>query len=274
MPEGEKSIEKTEEEKSSVIDTEEGGVAVSIEEETPEKVIEKKEEEKKPEHKQDPLTNKVYAHDRILSNVQRSIEELKELMLSNSPSPQISQKQEVELGELDKLAEKDWKAAVGKIAETRTREILNAEQKKMEQAQSVQIEAQVMEKNSQTVLSRHPELEDVSTEKSQIFQDILSKNPRWRTSLEGPLLTMYEMENELRRRGYDIDGVIKEKVETEKRRIMNASASALPASRSVSATGKIVLTREQKEFCDQNDVSYEEYARTLKKSGDKGGIEI
>ena len=275
MPEDEKSNEEKEEGKSSIIDTEDGGVAVSIEEETtPEKAVEKKEEEKKPERKQDPITNKVYAHDRILANVQKSIEELKEMMLINSPSSAISQKQEVELGEIDKLAEKDWKAAVGKIAEARTREILATEQTKIEQTKSIQEEAQIMERNSQSVLGRHPELEDVSSEKSQVFQDILNKNPRWRTSPEGPLLTMYEMENELRKRGYDIDGIIKEKIETEKRRVVSASATSLPPSRATSLTGKIVLTREQKEFCDQNGISYEEYARTLKKSGDKGGIEI
>ena len=131
-----------------------------------------------------------------------------------------------------------------------------------------------MEKNSQEVISRHPELEDTASEKTQIFQDILNNNPRWRSSPDGPLLTMYGMERELRKRGYDVEGTIKEKVENEKERVVRATATSLSASRATTTGNKIVLTREQKEFCDQNGVSYEDYARTLKKSGDKGGIEI
>mgnify|MGYP001578112338 FL=1 len=273
MPEEKTAEEKLEEENSKITETAEGGVEVSVEEEIPkeEVVQEKKEEEKKPV-KQDPLTNKVYAHDRILANVQKSIEELKNIMLQSSST--ITQEQEIKLDELDKLAQTDWKAAVGKIAETRTREILNAEKVQIEQVKGQEEIAQLMEKNSQAVLSRHSELEDATSEISQIFQSILNNNPRWRTSPDGPLLTMYEMENELRKRGYDVDGSIKTKVEAETERITRVTSSTLPASRPTTSGNKIVLTREQREFCDQNGVKYEDYARTLKKSGDKEGVTI
>jgi len=273
MPEEKTAEEKLEEENSKITETTEGGVEVSVEEENPENIIvqEKKEEAKKPV-RQDPLTNKVYAHDRILASVQRSIEELKNIMLQSSSA--ITTEQEVKLDELDKLAQTDWKAAVGKIAETRVKEIINAERVQIEQARGQTEVAQLMEKNSQLVLSRHSELEDATSEKAQIFQDILNNNPRWRTSPDGPLLTMYEMESELRKRGYDVDGSIKTKVEAETERITRVTGSTLPASRATTSGNKIVLTREQREFCDQNGVKYEDYARTLKKSGDKEGVTI
>lgn len=273
-PEVEKTAEeKLEEENSKITETQDGGVEVSVEEEAPEEttVIEKKEEAKKPV-KQDPLTNKVYAHDRILTNVQKSIEELKNIMLQSSST--ITQEQGKELDEIDKLAQTDWKAAVGKIAETRAREILNTEKQQINQAKEQEAIAQIMETNSQLVLSRHSELEDATSEKSQIFQDILNNNPRWRTSPDGPLLTMYEMENELRKRGYDVDGSVKSKVDVETNRLTRVTTSTLPVSRTTTTGNKIVLTREQREFCDQNGIKYDDYARTLKKSGDKGGIEI
>ncbi len=269
--------EKLEEEASKITETEEGGVEVSVEEETPKEetvVQDKKEEEKKETVKQDPLKNKVYAHDRILASVQRSIEELKNIMLTNAPSSAINREQENKLDELDKLAQTDWKAAVGKIAEARTTAILNNERAQVEQnRQQVEV-SQLMERNSQFVLSRHSELEDETSEKAQIFQDILNNNPRWRTSPDGPLLTMYEMENELRKRGYVIDSNVNSKIEAEKGRIARATASALPTSRATNSGSKIALTREQREFCDQNGITYEEYARTLKNSGDRGGITI
>lgn len=276
MPEEKPTEEKLAEKTAKITETEEGGVEVSVEEEIPKEEIvsEKKEEEKKPV-KQDPLTNKVYAHDRILANVQRSIEELKNIMLQNTPSSTITQEQETKLDELDQLAQTDWKAAVGKIAETRAREILSNERKQIEQVREQEEIAQLIEKNSQLVLSRHSELEDATSEKSQIFQNILNNNARWRTSPDGPLLTMYKMEDELRKRGYDVDGSIKTKVEAETERVTRIAAFTLPTSKTTSASdNKIVLTREQREFCDQNGISYEEYARTLKKSGDKGGITI
>ena len=279
MPEDKKNLteEKEKEKISKITETEDGGVEVSVEEETPETTVEEKKEEEKKEVsiKQDPLKNKVYAHDRILANVQKSIEELKNIMLENSPSSKVALEQEVELDELDKLAQKDWKAAVSKLAEAKTKELLNAEKRQIEEERYNLNLNQLMEQNSQTVLNRHPELADEDSEKSQIFQDILNKTPRWRTSPDGPLLTMNEMENELRGRGYDVDGAISKSIEAEKNRLVRTTAATLPSSRTILTTGnKVVLTREQKEFCDQNGISYEEYARTLKKSGDKGGIEI
>lgn len=269
--------EKIEEETSKITETDEGGVAVSVEDETSQETVvqeEKEEEKKEPAHKQDPLTNKVYAHDRILSNVQRSIEELKNIMLQNSPSSVITQEQTKELDELDKLAQTDWKAAVRKIAETSYQEKSVQEKQQLEQARRQEEDTQLMEKNSQSALSRHPELEDSVSEKSQIFQSILNNNPRWRTAPDGPLLVMYEMESELRKRGYDVDGTINKKVEEERERVTRVTSSSLPSSRSTSTGSKIILTKEQREFCDENGVKYEDYARTLKNSGGKEGITI
>lgn len=256
---------------SEIKETDDGGVEVSLKEETAQ--VEEKEEEKTEvqevkEKKEDSFRNKVYAQDRIIKNLQQEIEALKLRPSAETKEP------EADLDELDKLAQKDWKAAVAKIAEEKTKAILKDEKKQLDEFRNREEVSQLMEKSSQAALSQHPELEDSSSEKSQIFQNILNNNPRWRSSPDGPLLTMYEMEKELRKRGYDVDGTITEKVESEKERVIKASASALPASRATIGGNKIVLTREQKEFCDQNGVNYEDYARTLKKSGDKGGIEI
>jgi len=259
----ENSEEKLEE-KSNITETEEGGVEVSVEEETPQETpapVVKQEEKKSVKH--DPITNKVYAHDRILSNVQKSIEELKNIMLQNSS--QMSNQQEQKLDEIDKLAQTDWKAAVSKISETKAREILENDRKKIEIQREKDEVSQVMERNATLVATKHSELDDPDSEKSKIFQEILNNNPRWRTSPDGPLLTMYSMEEELRKRGYVIDSpVIKQE--------RSATATSLPSSRPVNTGNKIVLTREQREFCEQNGLSYEDYARTLRKSGE--GIAI
>jgi hypothetical protein len=76
---------------------------------------------------------------------------------------------------------------------------------------------------------------------------------------------MYAMEDELRKKGYDIDGRVTEKVKEETSRLMKANVSSLPSSRPSAPSNKITLTKEQREFCDENGLSYETYARTLQK---------
>ena len=231
-----------------------------------------KEEKPKPSVDDQSWRNKVFAQDRIIQKMSREIEEMRQRVVSE-PS---STKAEVntELDEIDKLAQTDWKAAVNKLAERKAREILDNEKLHIqEQQERLQVQ-NTMETNSRAVVAKHPELNEADSEKSLIFQSILSANPRWRTSPDGPLLVQYEMENELRKRGYDVEGNVTQKVEKEVSRFTRASASSLPASRQTASTNKIVLTREQREFCDNNGMSYEDYARTLSKSRGKEGIEI
>jgi len=268
MPEEEKK-----EETSEVKETEDGGIEVDLKEEevTAEaKEESKEEEEKKPVKEQDPFKNKVYAQDRIIAKLQREIEELR----STKAPPAREPEPEPDVDEIDKLAQHDWKAAVRKLAQDEARRLQNAEAQRLEEAKNSEMTAQRLSHNTQTVLERHPELDDATSEKFQVFQDILNKNPDWRMSPDGPLLTMYEMENALRSKGFDVDGTIRKKVEAETSRIARTNATSLPSSRSTTMSSKVVLTKDQRDFCDQNGVSYEEYARTLRKSGDKMGVEI
>lgn len=270
MPKPEED-KKEAEKASEVIETPEGGVEVSVEEEKEAAPVEQEPKEKekpKPEDKPDVLKNKVYAQDRIISRLQKEIDELRQ----KSGTAVSVQQLEPKLDDLDELAQKDWKLAVSKLSEQKFRELQAQENKRISEERHFIEEQNLMEKNSEAVLNRHPELNDPSTEKSQIFQTILNNNPRWRISPDGPLLTMYELENELRKRGYDIDGVGK-KIESEQERLARVSATGLMTPKPANNQGKVVLTREQKEFCDINGISYEEYARTLRKAGERG-IEI
>ncbi len=279
MPKPEEAGVVKEEKTSEITETQDGGVEVSVEtQDTPKEVVQEepkvvvKEEKPKTSVDDQSWRNKVFAQDRIIQKMSREIEEMRQRVV-NEPS---STKTEVntELDEIDKLAQTDWKAAVNKLAERKAREILDNEKIHIQEQQERLSVQNTMETNSRSVVTKHPELNEADSEKSLIFQSILSNNPRWRTSPDGPLLVMYEMENELRNRGYDVEGNVTQKVEKEVNRITRASASSLPASRQTTSTNKIVLTREQREFCDNNGMSYEDYARTLSKSRGKEGIEI
>ena len=278
MPIPEKG-EEVKEKDSEIIETADGGVEVSVEtQDTPKDEVQEepkvvvKEEKPKPSTDDQSWRNKVFAQDRIIQKMNREIEEMRQRVVVE-PS---STKQEVitELDEIDKLAQTDWKAAVNKLAERQAREIIAKEREGIKEQQELLQVKNTLENNTQVVVGKHPELNEGGSEKSTIFQSILSNNPRWRTSPDGPLLVMYEMENELRKRGYDVEGNVHQKVEKEVSRIARVSSTSLPSSRQTISTNKIVLSREQREFCDQNGMSYEDYARTLSKSRGKEGIEV
>lgn len=246
-----------EEKQPEVTETEDGGVEVSLEEVEKPAVEEKPPEQKEVKKPPEDINwkNKYFAQERVY---RRDMEEIRRrLDMVQPPQP----KMEV-TDNLDTEVQTDWKSAVGKIASAKAEEIFQRRQEEL-QKQSVLVESQIrMEQNSQLVIGKHPELTDANSEKSQVFKDILAQHPERVTSVDGPLLTMYEMENELRKRGYDIDGVVTEKVAKEKDRIVKSNAS-LPSSR-VTSTNKIVLTKEQREFCDENGIPYDKYARTQK----------
>lgn len=258
-----------------VKETEDGGIEVSLEEEKEEDAVETKEEVKpevKEEPKQDPLRNKVYAQDRILAKLQKDQLEkdakIAELEAKLIPEPEVEN-----LDELDKLAQKDWKGAVRKLARQEAEAIRKVDQQKI-QADTLERERkQVLAESERKVLEKYPELNEPTSEHSQIWWEKLNQNPRWRTSPDGPILVMREMEDELRSRGYDIGQKVTKAVKQEQVRLANANATTLESTRSKSSN-KVVLSKEQREFCEANGLSYEVYARSLRNSGEKGGVEL
>jgi hypothetical protein len=204
--------------------------------------------------------NKVYAQDRIIQKMQRELDELR----ASKQEPVHPQR---EPDDIDKIAQNDWKAGVRIVIQD---ELKQERQRITQEANEININ-QIMEKNSQFVLSRHSELNDANSEKSQIFQDILNTNPQWRSNPDGPLLVMYQMEEKLREKGYEVEPKTKE--ETEAERLARAKANSLPPSKP-STTNKFVLTKEQREFCDEHQIPYDEYAKTASKIGGGKGVEL
>lgn len=247
-------------------ETEEGGIEVTLDEDIPgvQEPAEEKEPEQKPEVKEvvksDPFKNKVYAQDRIISRQQREIDELRQSMTSQ---PKVEEPIP-ELDELDKLAQKDWKKAVELVSER----VFQKQQREIYERTKVEESTMELQKNIKVVAEKYPELDDIGSEQSQIYQQVLEKHPRWRNIPDGPYLAMREMEDELRVKGYDIDGRIKKGVETERERLTRVGATSLNTPRKV-PSNTIILTKENKEFCDINGISYADYAKFLRSSGDR-----
>jgi len=245
-------------------ETSDGGIEVSIgEEQKPQEPQVSATEKPKPqEDDSTKMRNRLGYQERQIQKLQQQIE-----TMGKPSQPATEPEKEVPVSELDKMVQDGhWQEAVTKLARKEAMDLYQIEQAKIKEQADQQLLTSEIEKNAQSALDRHPELNDATSEKAQIWLDTLNKNPRWRQSPDGPLLTMYKMEEELRKKGYDIDGSIKKSVESEKERLARASATSTPSSRPVSSN-KITLSKEQREFCDLNGVKYEDYARNLAKVG-------
>src|SRR3990167_4634564 len=127
--------------------------------------------------------------------------------------------------DLEELVQKDWKMGVEKVVErvlTRQTEKTNAESQ-------AQFEARIRQESIEKAMTKHPELNDPTSEKAKEFQKVLQENPDYVTNPRGPLLTAYEMENRLNSRGNINSGG--EKVKEARSRATSVPAGTSPNNR-------------------------------------------
>lgn len=161
--------------------------------------------------------------------------------------------------EYDKLVEKDWKAAVRKLAQE---EAASLRQKEREEEARRQMEAKqltALEQSKKTVLDRYPDLKDETSEVAQKFKEVVAKHPEYISNEYGPILAMREMEEELRSEG-KLDNFSKKVVDKEVERRARTGATSIPKGAAPSS-GKTTLTPEERRFCEFNGIKYETYLK-------------
>lgn len=179
--------------------------------------------------------------------------------------------------EWDVKVQKNWKGTVEELADARAeakykqlREREISEQKAIdEQART----SQLLENNKQTVMQRHPELNDSTSEKAAVFQSVISRNPDYLSNPFGPVLAMRDMEEELRGQGKMIDSATTKIVESEVQRRARTAATSVPHGNGNSTTNKVVLTKDEREYCDNHKIKYETFA-SMKNRPLNQGVEV
>ena len=172
----------------------------------------------------------------------------------------------------DELAKKDWKKAVDLRAEIKARQQLQAH------TESADFN-RVLEESKSAVLRRHPELADPTSEKAKLFRNIVTANPEYTTMKKGPIHAMREMEEYMEQNlGYKREDIVKAEAKArqdERSRIDRVQISST-AGRNVSDNNKVVLTKDEIDFCSMQGIDPKVYAankRKLEKSG-RGGIQL
>ena len=177
----------------------------------------------------------------------------------------------------DELLEKgDWRTPITSLARDITREELQkAIQIQREEETKRQSEANkvtALESSKKKVLDRYPDLADSNSDLSTRYMTVLNSHQEYLTNEYGPLLAMRDMEDELRNEGR-LDEYSKKAVDKEVERRARTQASVLPrVTRSSPKT--IVLSREQKEYCDHNNMDYAEYAKSVRMMNESSQVEV
>ncbi len=172
----------------------------------------------------------------------------------------------------DDLAKKDWKKAVD------LRSKIQAEDGIAASTQTTEFN-KVLEESKQTVLKRHPELNDSTSEKAKIYRNIVVSNPEYTRQKKVPLTAMVEMEEYMEKNmGYKREDIIKAELQARQDESDRHSRVQLTSTtgRNVSEGNKIVIGKDELEFCKLQGIDPKVYAankKRLEKAG-KGGIQL
>lgn len=168
--------------------------------------------------------------------------------------------------EWDQRLQKDWKGTVEELAEQKAKSIIAQEKELQKQEAEKQRVANLLESNKSDVMKRHPELEEEGSQKQELYRQVLVEHPEYLANPFGPKLAMYDMEERLRQMGV-VDNTTKQVVQKEVARQVRTNGAAIPKGTTSTSTKSVTLTKEQKEFCDTNNIKYENYVRMLKRTG-------
>lgn len=177
--------------------------------------------------------------------------------------PKQEIKKEEPVDEWDKKLQTNWKGTVEELAEQKFQKLMQAEETRRQSEYKAQQASQLLENNKMQVLKKHTELTDETSTKAEVYRQILQERPEYLSNPFGPVLAMRDMEDRLREQGV-VDEPTRQIVQKEVVRQARANGGTVPKGSPASGNQKITLSKEQKEFCDQQGIKYENYAKFAK----------
>ena len=250
---------------------------VDITEPEPKKKAEEPVKKQESAYDRDELTklkNRQLYLDRQFEKVLREQKEFIENIKKTSVMPKSDSDDPFDK-EVEQVAQTNWQKAVDmraeKVAERIAEQKLQERVKKYQEEQVQSYKTQLVERSKSFVLSQYPQLADENSEEARVFNQVWNENQSLWQNPEGFRLAMYEMEERMRSSGRTPNRV-KQEVDKEVRRQLRAGASSV-VGRSVN-NGKVTLTKEQLEVCEQLGIKPEAYAKTMRSLENKEDITI
>lgn len=175
--------------------------------------------------------------------------------------------------DVDQVVQVDWKKAVNMLAEKKAREILEQEERRRKEELDKQNVQEIYNRSRNKVVERYPGFaQEEDSPEARTYSQMYEEDPTLWHNPQGPEIAMYRMEERLRanppkRTPTDID------LEVQRR---TRIASAYVPSGTVPTSNKIVMTKAEQQYCDANNIPYDQYAKI--KSYDparlKEGVEV
>lgn len=206
-----------------------------------------------------------------MSYLGRKMDEFLKNQSQVQPQPMVQPVATGPRDELDELVEKDWKAAVRKLARSEHDEIKKAEHAETEQKVKVAKFNETLEKSKSMVLGKYTDLADPQSELSQTYLKVVQDHPDYLQNEFGPVLAMRDMEDILKASGR-LDDVSKKVVDKEVLRQTRAGISSVVKG-GVSKGEPNTLTADDKEMCDNLGIKYEVFLANKKKLQKGEGVE-
>jgi hypothetical protein len=230
-----------------------------------------KEVEHKPEKAQEKVSEAQYASLDELQKIQKQLNGLsymgrkfdemtRKLDALGTPQQNVGPTVRPEdMDEYDKLVEKDWKAAVRKLAQEEAATLRKQEREEEFTRQAAAKQANLLEQSKKSVLDRYPQLSQDDSEISIKFKEVVARHPEYTTNEFGPILAMRDMEEELKSEG-KLDTFSKKVVDKEIERRARVGVASVPKASPASGS-KSTLSAEDKKFCDFNGIKYDVFLR-------------
>ena len=190
---------------------------------------------------------------------------------TRKPAPEQTQ------DELDKLVDSgNWKEAVTRLADQRATAIIQQREQQTRIEQDSMARKQLLDTSISKVTTLYPELDeqtgDPTSEVSKTFIRLMNQSPDLLSNPRGPEVVMHEMEREMVMAG-QMPRSWQAATTPNGAPANRVALTTLAPSRQVLPSNKVVLTREQKEFCDRQGIKYESYAKIARTLESTGGVE-
>lgn len=229
------------------------------------------------------LKNQMAGYQRIAQEMKQGLKEIREALQKPQPSqPATPVPQPIAGGsEYDKynaMVEQGrvWEAvrelsrleAQQVVQSTKTVEALKSDQDTREA---------ILAKSKHLVFTKYPDLKPETWNEENpvaaLFEEVAASDPSLTTNPHGPELAMHRMEALAAARGIKLP--IAPASPTPAAPSRAPSVPSWPAPRGpASRPGTITLTREQKELCDHQGISYEAYAKQVAALDASGSVEV
>ena len=162
-----------------------------------------------------------------------------------------------------------WRAEIERVATQKANEIVQQREAEQQAVNASVTQQRIWLESRDKVEAKYPDLHHetgvTDSVVAKAFLGVMAQHPEWWfrgmdgsttwVNPHGPLLTMYEMEEQLKTAATGNPG--KTTVNAKSR----LSTLTSTPSRATPAMHQIILTREQKTFCDRNNVPYESFLK-------------